>query len=375
MSDSLKIYACTGIGDPDNSREYQYWLDNTKTLYNTQAVNTLLAQINCEAIDVLYSNLSDAEVLAKLNRIDLLCTCLFFAQQYSNDTTLLHKAGQVIGQYYYQGVFEFYSFDNSERDKNLDDLIATIGEAINSEIVFKAQPEFTEWWHTTIEERNKVGFNEEQRKIINDTLRKSKVSKVSGTEYDNEDLQKYLVDSARYFLYLYFTPEELAKLPKVFQIKAAKQLQIYNYCKSLYIGIYGSETEMRNVIVSGIKKSCYGESPRAICKKIAAMPRKAKDYGIAGSKEGVGLATEVIVAIIEGLVTLIVGLVTAICSCVRDTNIAKYQAIKQETIDTAPPEDDDFNELDTLANKSNSDISKYLPYILIGGAAILLLKD
>lgn len=374
MSDTLKIYACTGIGDPDGSREYQYWLDNTKTLYNTQAVNTLLAQINCEAIDVLYSNLSDAEVLAKLNRIDLLCVCLFFAQQYSNDATLLHKAGQVIGQYYHQGVFEFDSFDNSERDKNLDDLIAIVGDAINSEIVFTAQPEFTEWWGKTIEARNKVGFNEAQRKIINDTLRKSKVSKVSGTEYDNEDLQKYLVDGANYFLYLYFTPEELAKLPKVFQTKAAKQLQIYNYCKSLYIGIYGSETEMRNVIVSGIKKRFDGASPRAICKKIVALPRKAKDYGIAGS-EGVGLATEIIVAIIEGLVTLIIGVVSAICSCVRDTNIAKYQAIKQETIDTAPPEDDDFNELDTLAKKGNSDISKYMPYILIGGAAILLLRD
>ncbi len=369
MSETLKIYACSGIGDATYTQEYNYWLDNTKTINNTQAVNTLLANINSAAVDVLYLDLPEEKVLDKLQYIDLLCVCLYCAQEYSHDTALLHKAGQVIGSMYAKGKFAFNSFDNSERDANLDKLVKEADSSISGDSEYSAPSDFTEWWHKTIEERNKVGLNANKRKIIEKTL-KNAPKQISGDWTDNADLQKYLFDGANYFIYCYFTAQELKQLPKVFTTKAAGQLQIYNYCKALFVDVYGSEEEMRKIIEAGIVKKC-GDTPREICKIITNMPKKAKDYGLNGTK-GVGLTPEVITAIISAIVTVVVALITSVCDCVKQINADKYQSVRQQTIDDSQPEKEDFSELDKLAQKK--DFNKYIPYLIIGGAALLLFR-
>ena len=71
MADKLKIYACSGIGDTGESRIFDYWTDNTQTVSNTQAVNTLLALINMRVAEVGSLSLTQDEQAECLNDIDL----------------------------------------------------------------------------------------------------------------------------------------------------------------------------------------------------------------------------------------------------------------------------------------------------------------
>ena len=76
MANKLKIYACSGIGN-ENVR-YTYWLDNTKTVSNTMAVNTLLALINRNNIEILrLVTMTNEQKLANLNDIDVYVLCCF----------------------------------------------------------------------------------------------------------------------------------------------------------------------------------------------------------------------------------------------------------------------------------------------------------
>ena len=68
MSEKLKIYACSGIGSTDAQEPSGFYTDGTSMLSNTQAVNTLLARINC-----LYIEANSLKGLSKEDRIDLLC--------------------------------------------------------------------------------------------------------------------------------------------------------------------------------------------------------------------------------------------------------------------------------------------------------------
>ena len=76
MANRLKIYACSGIGQTEQGT-WNYWLDNTETVNNTQAVNTLLALINRNYIEVTrLRGMSDADKIANLNDIDVYVLCL-----------------------------------------------------------------------------------------------------------------------------------------------------------------------------------------------------------------------------------------------------------------------------------------------------------
>ena len=55
MRDGLKIYACTGFGVGTAPEQFNYWLDNTETITNTKAVNSLLAEINFLSAKLCYS--------------------------------------------------------------------------------------------------------------------------------------------------------------------------------------------------------------------------------------------------------------------------------------------------------------------------------
>jgi hypothetical protein len=71
MPGKLKIYACSGIGDVQD-KAVAYWTDNTRTIDNTQAVNTLLALINRNYIEVArLHGMSPVDKIANLNDIEL----------------------------------------------------------------------------------------------------------------------------------------------------------------------------------------------------------------------------------------------------------------------------------------------------------------
>ena len=156
-----------------------------------------------------------------------------------------------------------------------------------------------------------------------------------------------------------------AKNAKTFRDKRAKQRKTYNYCKALFVDVYGSEDEMQEIIRAGII-DYFQETPENICKEIAS--------GKVVSANGIGIATEIIVAIIGAVVTVVTGVITAICTMVAQTNVAKYAALDSEVVNTSIPTPEDY---DGLSGRSvtTAGASKWLMVALLGTAAVWFLKN
>ena len=225
MARTLSIYACSGIGSnaPAERTIYDYWLDNTNSVSNTQAVNSLLARINTDAIEILNLELTDEEVLERLNEIDWYAATLYFVQQYESRADQMVQLRRAIGKAWDNGLFDYVEFDNKKRDLHLDEVIEKIAQYMDDADIKEPSSTFRTWWSQEIDSKNKVGLTTVQQQKITETLAKHKVSGI-GANYDqNPDLAKYLNNGAEYFLYTYATDEQINQLPKVFARKRAVQ--------------------------------------------------------------------------------------------------------------------------------------------------------
>lgn len=368
MANRLKIYACSGIGEATNSRVpfYKYWTDNTNTLNNTQAVNLLLTDIN-----LLYSSaenlqLEDSEFIRCLNSIDLYVVCLDAAKKYAQHYTILEKAGRVIGTMLSQGQFDYESTDSLERDRHLDELIDWFEDAIqkNDQYVL-ASDEFLAWWQENVIALNKIGFSASEREKIQTAL-SNRISGIGDLDWhNNKELAEYLSNAGTYFLYTYFTDKQLNKLPYKNRVKFIKkrndQLRIYEYCKKLYVGTFGKESAMQNIIRTGIQDR-YKDTPENVCESIV----NGKIV-----EEGTGsLSVTVILAIISAVLAVVLALIENICKAVAQSKTAEYASIDDAIIKDACPEKDDFEGFEAYYQKAKS----WFPLIAIGAALFWLLK-
>ena len=366
MSNRLKIYACSGIGNAD--AKYNYWLDNTLTVSNTQAVNSLLSMINLNYSEIQNLSLKTSEVVERLNQIDMYSVAIYYAQVYQDSAEDLHRAGQVIGCLVGKGVFDFDSLSNDERDKHLDDVYEKVADVITDDTL-KAPADFTAWWKKIVEDRNKVFLSKEEQDKITSILEKSsqEISGIGAADEEwrnNKDLAKYLDNAGEYFLYTYFTEEQLNKLPQVFKAKSRTQKKTYNYCKSMYVGVYGSEECMQNVIRSGIMRE-FKAIPEEVCGKIASS--KTKGVGVVTA---IVLTAAEIVQIILACLTFVASVIASILSCVAQVKVAKYQAVDTQTAQAATPNGDDFDGVE-FSSKGNS---KTLLYLSAAAALYLIFK-
>ncbi len=375
MAERLKIYACSGIGDTPDSKVqmYDYWTDNTNTLNNTQAVNGLLADVNLLMAEAMYiQSLTDAEIVKRLNKIDVLVVCLDAAQNYAQHYTHLQKAGRVIGTMVAQGLFAYGSMDNQERDTHLDKLLAAFEEAMAvDELVGTPDKDFVTWFEANVTDRNKIGLSSEERVAMQSALTQA-VSGIGELDWRNDaELSKYLSDAGTYFLYTFFTDAQIKKIPaknrKKFEDKREAQRYTYNYCKGKFVAMYGSENEYKNVIRTGIV-SQFGDQPEAVCEDVANGNYKTSGVG--------DLAVEIIVAIIAGVVSILTALITAICTAVAQSNAAKYASLDKQIVDSGVPNPDDFAGL-SMENSGSTSLtagaSGMLPMLIVGGALLFAL--
>lgn len=370
MANRLKIYACSGIGSTSKNT-YDYWTDNTNTINNTQAVNLLLSRINLLYSSVLYLEMSTAELLECLNAIDLYVVCLDAAEKYANHYTKLEKAGKVIGTMLSQGYFNSGSLDNKERDLRLDELIGLFEDAMDENGQCElATDEFLNWWSKDIIALNKIGLSKEDRTIVEDTLRSTPVS-VGDADINWEsipDLNKYLSDASEYFLYTYFTDEQIEKLPRVFKAKRRTQNDIYRYCKQLYTDANGREEAMQNIIRGKII-SRYGATPEQVCDDIVSGRRKDSPVGSL-------TAAEIITIISSIVVPIVIAVITAICEVVKKKNSDKYAAIDQAALDGGIPSQYDFDDsefyLGSSSTKAGFSLGGNFTYIAIAAIAALI---
>ena len=290
MANKLKIYACSGIGASDEKKKYNYWLDNTSTIHNTQAVNNLLSIINLNYSEIEYiADLTDSDVINRLNTIDLMCVCLQAAQDYSSHYTKLGKAGKVISRMLNDGDFNSSSIDNDDRNARLDMLLNKLKTGMESEEQYSDNSEFEDWWHENVVKLNTIGLTDGEQERVREVLNDS-ISGIGSNDWqEDKDIAKYLNDSGSYFLYLYFTPEQLDNLPRVFTTKNKQQKYIYDYCKGIFTKLSGTEDGMKRVIRSGIIRD-YGSDPETICDDIALKGKDSAYYkGVGEAATGMSL--------------------------------------------------------------------------------------
>ena len=374
MADRLKIYACSGIGDTQEAgSSFTYWTDNTNSLYNTQAVNLLLSYINLCLSDLENLNLSKSDQIKKLNLIDFYVVCLHAAQNYRTHYSILERAGGVISAMWESGMFEFESLNNEERDKNLDDLISLLSEKMESGDKYNMTDKFAKWWADEVVALNKVGLSASEAQAVESALEQG-VSGI-GKELDwrdNKELANYLTKGGTYFLYLYMTDKQVNMLPIKNRSSIAKkkkeQLKTYNYCKSLFVGIYGTESAMKNIIRSGIQSELK-DTPENVCEDIASGKKKI---------DGVGIAPVVLAAIITGIFTVLVAVISAICTAVARSKSEQYAAINEAAVKASCPNESDYDGLDWGGdNKGGLNVAGsggLLTWVLIGTGLMLVLK-
>lgn len=374
MSGKLKIYACSGIGETDQSG-FNYWTDNTNVLSNTQAVNTLLALINRNYIEVNYlRSMSVEDKIANLNDIDVYTVCLTAAEKCADDPDKLKRAGDVIALMIHNGDFNFDSLDNSTRDAHLDDLIEKFGEMMQDDglQLLDFNTNFIIWYQQNIIARNKVGLSKEEQNRMQQALESTKpVGDVDEKWMEDNRISEYLLKAGTYFLYTYLTADQLGKLPAVFKVKKQKQIRTYNYCKQVFVDVYGSEAEMQDIIYSGIVKE-FGDTPQNICDGFTRgeQPKQVGFIfmGLVGAE-----AVKALIEILTVVGTLLASVITAICTCIAQTNVAKYGALDRQIVNSSVPNPEDFEEIESGRSSTKNSMS-WLPLAAIGAGLLLLLR-
>ena len=339
MSNKLKIYACSGIGETEN-RAKTWISEDTNASTNTQAMNAILAIINSLAVDLRYpENMSEKEIATTYNALDLYSVCFYYARLYRNDNDALATAGNCIAKYIADGGFTSRSTRKDWHDQLVDSIIDDIDVMISSGDIAEQSGDFANWWKKVVVSGNVVGLQQD-----------GKVG--ATTKGDYGDLNKYFDEAGTYFLWLYFPKEKRNTLPYKIRRKIRKQQQVYDYCKKVFCkengGIYGSEEDMQRIIRAGIKDDFKGRTPEQVCEDVLGG-------------ESIGLDPVVIAAIISAVVTVVLSLIGLIVNYASAVAVAKY-AVPEDPEDGCPEESDL-----SLIGKSNN-----LLLWIAGGAAALL---
>lgn len=347
MSNKLKIYACSGIGSTDQRKPFVYYTDGTSTVSNTQAVNTILARINALYIEAnMLRGLSNEKRLDLLCEVDAYSVALEAAKRYAGDNDQLYRAGQVIDLMIHDGLFEYDSTDDNKRNDHLDGLITKFYELMNDgQPIANENPTFAIWWNENIIARDRVGLDKESQEATKKALKKA-VSGIKGIgtidpNWQNDpNISNYLLNASEYFLYRYLKDEQIAKLPKIFQLKRNYQNRIYNYCKAYFVDIYGSESEMQSIIRAGIIKE-FGNTPEQVCEVIVKTGKKPEQIS-GGVVVSAVIGTAELIKIITICAAVVIAIVGAICDCIYKSNVAKYASMERSIVDSGVPDSTDY---------------------------------
>ena len=356
MTKKLNIYACSGIGNNGEiNTDVTYNTFGTNTLDNTQAVNTIISYINynqavCNAITTSYE---ERVQLMNDNIVHRLCL-----QAITERIAELPDLKAAISDMVEQGLCSIDTDDQQAYDSKIEETIAYLRSHVY-DLHEKSNTIFNRWWDNNVADRDIVGIPDAERMAIRKAIRGTE--KVSGDEWkENKDLSELLTKGSEFFLYLYFTDEQLKKLPKVFREKRAKQTEIYYDCKNKFVPVYGSEKDLQRIISAGIYQY-FGASPKDVCEDIANGKRV----------KGVGqLSPLIIVAIIEAIVSLVIAAMQLVIQAIAASKEAKYEQIREETLREACADSGDFSGFDL-----NGNAKKYLLWILGGLGLLYFIKN
>lgn len=363
MADRLKIYACSGIGDTNTNETYNYWTDNTDTLNNTRAVNSLLIDINNAWMRATcFKGLTDAQRLNYLNSVDLYVVCLKAAQQFSNNPEMLHHAGVVIGAMLQAGLFEFKNLNSEARDNHLDDLLETAQSAYYSNEKYIAYPDWMAWWRENVEDLNEATFSEAEKSKI-----RAAIAGIGDTKIPTDPMQM-IREAGTYYLYTYFTQAQINKLPgknrAIVERKVNYQKQVYNYNLSYCVGICGSSTKVRELCTFNVERQ-FGKPVSQVIDEMVQNGGKVSGIGVLTE----AAVTTIICAIVAGIVQIVVALIGK-SAAADTTSSGDYQKPTTTVVRNGQMEDGDIP-----VNEGSQKAADFIPFIAIGAAALFLMKD
>lgn len=353
MSNKLRIYACSGVGDSADQPTL-FTTEGTSAISNTQAMNKLLSLINMCAADSQLVTTTPEERAQCYQDMGIYSVCFYFARLYAGDgdNQKLTEAGYAINKLLEEGRFKLISTDLSAHGERVDELIDAAQALIDNEDYAIKDSNFVSWWKENVLPYNKTGLTAEKQEKVKASMPRR--AKGSGSWKDNEDLNTYLNDGGTYFIYTYFTDQQLQQLPAVFRIKRKKQLEVYRYCKECFVPIYGTEADMQRIIANSIKFK-FKESPEELCQDIVK------------GKQSIGLATEIIIAIIGAAVAITLALVEVIINYCAAVAVAKYTQPEDPSAGIA--EEGDFADWTPGGKKGN-----WWIWLVGAAAAWLLIK-
>lgn len=366
----LKIYACSGVGDTTQNTPIRYWENDTNSLTNTQAVNSLLARINEINIELLKLKLSAEARISRYNEIDLLVVCMQVASAYQNDATTLARAGRIIASFVDAGDFDCTSSDDTERDEHLTDIEDQIFKQIKSGIDADASSEFYKWYQTNVIALNQYGLTAAEQSAISKSLQSA-----GGVGATGASLPELLQNGGTYFMYYCFMPESAySKLPAAVVRKIGEQEKIYNYIMDVYVPLYGSEEAVLRVI-RGSMVDLFEEEPEKVVDKLLNGLSLVNPVG---SFAAVMAVVWEVVKVIGAIAAIVGPFVPMIINAVQAKKAAQYQAEAvakystptQSDLEAACPRDIDWKEELGGGSASPASTNKLL---WLGGAILLLL--
>ncbi len=378
MANRLKIYACSGVGDTSvaNQSGYNYWADNIDSVNSTQAVNLIYTRIQLLYSQLIGLPLTNSEIIEHLDAIDFYSIAIYYADKYAGNTAKLEIIGNVISETYAAGMIHNESLDNNERDKYLDELFAYIDKNENKTDIKQTSAGFNSFWKEYVLDLNQIGLTEEQRAIP-----LPKIEAIAGANDDivlsDKNIGDFFRQAGKYFLYTYFTDDQLERLPRLFTLKKRNQMFVYENCLATFRRIFGKKEAMDNLIRSRINEEFHSQ-PEEICKDIAEKGGSSQYYSQAVGVVPVvmiGKVTlEAFLIILSLAITFIIGIVKAILVYCAEVEAARQHAIEEKAIDQSGPEPEDYTGLAWKYAKEKA-LKSPITYVALAVIAWLFLEN
>lgn len=353
----LNIYKLSGVpraavGAVQDGGKYKYWYAQSLECDNTVAFNYILSLVNLKICEAENIPLSDEEYTKTLNELDLYIVCLEALSALQGDPSDVMRAGAVIDRMIEMGFFSSNIVADEERASNLEQLVNKFWDLFNSnsESVF-VDDEFRSWWYQNVTNMDYNSLSETEKINYKQYYKMDKIGAVDSNS--ERGMAEDICNSGTYFLYLFIGDTEIKKYNAKIQKRYKKEVELYEWCCRMLTGMY-SRAQVLTLARTGVTKH-YKRSPEKVIEQLNATRDGGK----------VGLATEIILAIISAVVAVVTALISAVVSIVNK----KYQ--KPDDVDSGIAQNDDWGNRINLNNEEEEASSSNKNILLIGGIGIL----
>lgn len=322
---TTQISRLSGIGATEDI--YTPYMADTYFWDNTIAENYLFSEL-----DYLNTYLNIyPESREYLNQLDRVVVAYNLYQRAKGYEELMKRAGRVLQTMEDQNMFTLATIDEESRTANLGMLIESAIDMLLDNTTLSESGVYIDWWQTQIASKDYSGLS--QADIDN---YKNKIG-IGGKEEAKNALLANMQKSAPYFLYLYlgeeWVRENKSKYPAIYKK--------YKFEKALF----DSWVVNANKILD--KQTIYNNLRSGFLKKTQQTPEQFVNSVIKKHKEinKIGLATEIIVAIVSGVVAILIAVAEGIIA------LCGQSMQSPDNYPSGEPSDYDFDS-DSLGNSN-----------------------